>query len=963
MAGPKMPQTGEVGRTGTPVFGGQIYDEYMTELRGSSMYATYEKMRRSDPIISNALDMLKLPILQASWSVEPAEEDEELGEEIAEFVERVLMGDEGSDTWQYILQQALLMLDFGFIPMEKVWELRDRPAALKGTKAPTRVLWLKKLAPRMPYTVVEWVYKGGSPEKGPLLGIRQQLPMGDRPEVPIEKLCIFTHRKEGDNWEGRSVLRSAYKPWFIKDRLEKIDAIGHERMALGIPVFKVLSGFGFDVESEDGKNLLSRCEDIAAHLHANQENYVIEVPGVEFRFEVPKATNTGLLDSINLHGHGILANILAQFMDLGNTETGSRAVAKEQHGPFILGLLSVADNIKATLGRFVVRDLVTYNYGERPGYPSVTHAGVVEADMGPLATMLKDLAAAGFVTPDDDLEAWLRDTLGLPVKPEEEEPEEPELLPVVVPPEGEVPPEEAAPPGGEQPPLPPGEAVPPPGEPAVKAAEVMRPFAEATPFARPPTVEEQYVNFEEIHFHLEASKARFQGVVSAAARPGVTRLVEDAVKASQKGTATKLKLRLPGVPAAAADEISDLADYGARQVAEEHERAKRGTPVRRQPATTFQDEWDWEDEEDWEDELEPLTSEAGLEAYGREKSAGVTALIMGMVLPAIMGEAMRLYRTGADERAALASLTSVADAALDKAVRQAANENVASAFGMGRAMEIEAQVTAGDVVGGYYSCLLDLHACDACTMRDGEYYTAGSVEFHQFEDGNSDECAGGDLCRCMLFLVYSDEKTGLGLPGFPVPTAPEMIGGAIAAEALAEAREYVERCARAYKESGGTALRVGEKGGPTKGEIDRLSEAFAQVGKKTYENVWDVSIYRERRDWLYEVRSFGEDAGKIAAFWNGSNREMAFMAGFVKNDIIRHELGHTAWDQARTTRFAWSDRYLADPKFDRHTAYAKTKMTEGWAEAYMAYMQAEGRATSIKMRETFQVVEEVLRGL
>jgi hypothetical protein len=32
------------------------------------------------------------------------------------------------------------------------------------------------------------------------------------------------------------VLRSAYKHWFIKDKLYKFDAIRHERQGVGIPI-------------------------------------------------------------------------------------------------------------------------------------------------------------------------------------------------------------------------------------------------------------------------------------------------------------------------------------------------------------------------------------------------------------------------------------------------------------------------------------------------------------------------------------------------------------------------------------------------------------------------------------------------------------------------------------------------------------------------------------------------------
>jgi len=42
--------------------------------------------------------------------------------------------------------------------------------------------------------------------------------------------------QEGDNYQGVSVLRPAYKHWFIKQNLEKFDAIKHQKQGVGVPV-------------------------------------------------------------------------------------------------------------------------------------------------------------------------------------------------------------------------------------------------------------------------------------------------------------------------------------------------------------------------------------------------------------------------------------------------------------------------------------------------------------------------------------------------------------------------------------------------------------------------------------------------------------------------------------------------------------------------------------------------------
>ena len=47
---------------------------------------------------------------------------------------------------------------------------------------------------------------------------------------------IFTFRKEGDNYEGTSMLRTSYKNRYIKDQLYRLDAVKQERQSLGMPI-------------------------------------------------------------------------------------------------------------------------------------------------------------------------------------------------------------------------------------------------------------------------------------------------------------------------------------------------------------------------------------------------------------------------------------------------------------------------------------------------------------------------------------------------------------------------------------------------------------------------------------------------------------------------------------------------------------------------------------------------------
>jgi hypothetical protein len=161
-----------------------------------------------------------MPIHGARWYVEPASEDQ-ADQDIADFVSQCLF-EHQSITWNDLLRQALLSLPFGVMVFEKVFTTMD----IDGT---TRIVW-DKLAPRMPKSIQRWAIGDG---KQP--GILQYKSDGSVVEIPMEKLVVIVNEMEGENWWGTSILRAAYKHWFIKNTFYKIDAIAFERQGLGIP--------------------------------------------------------------------------------------------------------------------------------------------------------------------------------------------------------------------------------------------------------------------------------------------------------------------------------------------------------------------------------------------------------------------------------------------------------------------------------------------------------------------------------------------------------------------------------------------------------------------------------------------------------------------------------------------------------------------------------------------------------
>ena len=396
MAEHKVKPGQELGGTGTIFVGGIISgEEYNSDLAGIKGLQTIDQMRKGDATVSASLKAIKLPIRAANWFIEPASDDPK-DVEIADFIKQNLF-EEMTITWSDFLRQSLLHLDYGRMVFEIVYkQLEDG-----------KIGW-HKFAPRLPSTIFKWQTQDKQD------GVTQLLPSGGEVSIPIEKLIIFVNDKEGDNWEGISILRQAHKNWYIKEQLYKIDALSFERQGLGIPYTKPPIG-----ASEQDRN---KAVELVKNLRANEEGHV-EIPeGWDFGFMDMKGnTLRNIMPSIMHHDRQIVKNVLAQFLELGASgASGSFALSQDQSRLFLLSLQSVAKHITEAINKFAIPRLIELNFDVKE-YPKLNFSKIGQVDFDKLSTALQRLTQAGVLTPDEDLEIHIRETMELPEMAEDEE--------------------------------------------------------------------------------------------------------------------------------------------------------------------------------------------------------------------------------------------------------------------------------------------------------------------------------------------------------------------------------------------------------------------------------------------------------------------------------------------------------------------------------------------------------------
>lgn len=394
---------GERGRTGTQAFHGFIAtDEYVPELTGLSGLRTFDKMRRSDGMVKAVLRGLMMPLLSAEWEIVPADDDEkntEIGEEIEDGLFEGL-----TTSWQDTLRQILSFLPFGFGVFETVFEVRDVDGEQK--------FMLRKLAPRLQKTILKF----NTADDGGLETVTQST-YGSRGfeniDIDIGRLLVFVNEKEGADWMGLSVLRPAYKHWWIKDTLYRIQAMAAERWGVGIPSVTL------PPDQSDDDNV-RKAENILASLRAHERGYVVWPAG--YLFSLITSSQGGgqqmdLLPMIQHHDRMIAVAMLEQFLTLGSNDVGSWALSADQSGLFLMVEQSIGDYVCDIINRHLIPRWVDYNYAGVKEYPKLKVTKIETRKAVELLSGLANAANAGLITPDDDIEDDLREMNGLPLLP------------------------------------------------------------------------------------------------------------------------------------------------------------------------------------------------------------------------------------------------------------------------------------------------------------------------------------------------------------------------------------------------------------------------------------------------------------------------------------------------------------------------------------------------------------------
>lgn len=412
----------EFGSTGLSQFSGFIYEEWLPELSGTRKFKVYREMRDNDPVIGAILFAVSMLIRQVEWRVEPASGDRR-GEEARDFILGCLQ--DMNTTFSDVIDEILSMLVFGFSFHEIVYKKRKKPES----RYQDGLIGWRGFPIRAQETLDHWIFD----DSGEVTAFVQSAPPSyQRATIPLEKGLLFRTSTHKGNPEGRSILRSAYKPYYFKKHIEIIEGIGIERDLAGLPIAWVPPEILREGASTAERQVLEQIKRIITNIRRDEQE------GIVFPLAYDEGGNKlydlALLSSggkrefdtseiIERYDRRIAMTCLADFILLGHEKVGSFALASSKTDIFAMAIGAWLDSIADVFNRYAIPRLFEINGIFSLDYPRLVPGDIETPDLSEVADFIEALGSAGAsLFPDEELENFLRRLGGLPERKEREAP-------------------------------------------------------------------------------------------------------------------------------------------------------------------------------------------------------------------------------------------------------------------------------------------------------------------------------------------------------------------------------------------------------------------------------------------------------------------------------------------------------------------------------------------------------------
>lgn len=409
----------ELGRTGLRHWGGFVFEEWLRELQqGRKAAEVYREMMDSDPVIGGMMYAIEMLCRRVSWWMEPASSSQ-LDQKNAAWAETILH--DMSYSWTDSVAEILSFLGYGWSYFEEVFKQRlgDNKDPSKRSKYNDGTIGLRKLSIRSQDSLWKWVFD----DEGGIEGLIQNPPPDYQLRyIPLEKALLFRTNVTKNNPEARSILRSAYRSWYMLKNFQNIEGIGVERDLAGLPILITPENVDiWDTNDPAMVQLAAQAKNVVSSIRRDEQEGVLLPFGWELKLLSTggrRQMDTG--DIITRYEQRIATSVLLDVILMGQDKVGSYALADVKKGLFTASLGAYLDQISSVWNMHCIPQLFALNgFDTDAGYPMLCHGSVETVDLDTLGNYVQKLAGAGAPLFGNELEdpllEYLLDQASLPM--------------------------------------------------------------------------------------------------------------------------------------------------------------------------------------------------------------------------------------------------------------------------------------------------------------------------------------------------------------------------------------------------------------------------------------------------------------------------------------------------------------------------------------------------------------------
>ena len=397
----------ELGYSGANTRFGQIRaDEFQNELKGKQGIRKYREMRDNDATIGAVMYATEQILRDVPRIVEPSDKKNEKAVEMAKWLETVF--DDMEHSLDDHISEALSSLTFGFAVFEPVYKIRGGPKFVdpkRKSKHSDGHYGIRKLASRAQWTIDSFKV---DEKTGEILGVNQERSALTSNFIPKNKLVHYRTTTTNNDPSGRSILRNAFKSYVYLNTMQVTEGIAVERELNGIPIIRIPSDYLADDATEDQVAIRKMAERIGRDLKFNEQGSIVlpsDVWVVEDKATTHRLVDVELIASngnrniaidpiIRRYQHDIARSVMAEFLMLGSSTTGSYALSKSKTDIFLRSVESYINTIYDVLNEQVVKPLWEINGFDVELMPTLKAGDVAPHDLDALGSYLRNMNGA-----------------------------------------------------------------------------------------------------------------------------------------------------------------------------------------------------------------------------------------------------------------------------------------------------------------------------------------------------------------------------------------------------------------------------------------------------------------------------------------------------------------------------------------------------------------------------------------